>query len=91
MVVKFLKFKYVDVFVVYFLEEDLLVGMIKNCLLVLCWWVEKIGKKNVVVKDNVYYGIVDCVFVMNELKVRDIDQVLLVIVVDFYIRMSLEL
>ena len=91
MAAKSLKPKHVDALVAHFLEEDLSAGTIKNRLSVLRWWAEKIGKKNVVAKDNAYYGIADRVFVTNESKARDIDQALLATVADPHIRMSLEL
>lgn len=71
--VNFFKFKYVDVFILCYFNEGLVEGMIKNCLLVLCWWVEKVGKFNIIVKDNVYYGVEFCVFVINVFKVCDLD------------------
>jgi hypothetical protein len=37
--------------------EGLAVGTIKNRMAELRWWAEKIGKQNVVARDNDHYGI----------------------------------
>ncbi len=91
MEVKSLKPKHVDALIAYYLEQDLSAGTIKNRLSVLRWWAEKIGKKNVVAKDNAYYGIADRVFVTTVSKAREIDQALLAMIADPHIKMSLEL
>lgn len=47
-VVIFFKFKYVEVFVEKWLNDDKIDVLICNWLMWLCWWVEKINKFNVV-------------------------------------------
>ncbi|WP_236074995.1 integrase domain-containing protein [Teredinibacter purpureus] len=55
------------------------------------WWAEKIGKQNVVAKDNAYYGIAERVFVTNTSKARDLHSELLEKITDPHIKTSLEL
>ncbi|WP_339671435.1 phage integrase N-terminal domain-containing protein [Dasania marina] len=88
---KSLKPKHIDALVDKYLEEDLTPGTIKNRLAVLRWWAEKIGKQNVVAKDNAYYGIDSRVFVTNVSKARDLDKELLAKISDPHLRISLEL
>ncbi|WP_444944853.1 phage integrase N-terminal domain-containing protein [Microbulbifer sp. ZKSA006] len=86
-----LKPKHVDALVARYLSEGLNEGTIKNRLAALRWWAEKVGKPNVVAKDNAYYGIESRVFVTNESKARDLDRELLNKITSDHVRMSLEL
>jgi hypothetical protein len=88
---KSLKPKHVDALVAKYLEEELSPGTIKNRLAVLRWWAEKIGKQNVVARDNTYYGIGSRVFVTTVSKGKDLDQALLAKMGDPYLKISLEL
>lgn len=88
---KSLKPKHIDALVAKYLDEGLATGTIKNRLAALRWWSEKIGKQNVVAKDNAFYGIESRVFVTNISKAKDIDQELLAKISDPHLRISLEL
>lgn len=83
--------KHIDALVAHYLDEGLSPGTIKNRLASLRWWAEKIGKKNVVAKDNAYYGVANRVFVSNVSKACDLDRVLLDKIDNLHLRMSLEL
>lgn len=86
-----LKPKHVDALVAKYLDEALSPGTIKNRLATIRWWAEKIGKQNVVAKDNAYYGIASRTFVTNVSKARDLDQDLLDKINDPHLAISLEL
>ncbi|MFA5810262.1 MAG: phage integrase N-terminal domain-containing protein [Thermoleophilia bacterium] len=57
MVVAGLKPKHVEGFVERWKMEGLAAGTIKNRMAELRWWAEKIGRQNVVARDNNRYGI----------------------------------
>jgi len=52
-----LKPKHVEGLVERWQAEGLTVGTIKNRMAELRWWAEKIGKQNVIARDNNHYGI----------------------------------
>lgn len=86
-----LKPKHIDALVAKYLNDDLTSGTIKNRLSALRWWAEKIGKQNVVARDNAFYGIESRVFVTNVSKARDLDKELLEKIADPHLKISLEL
>lgn len=86
-----LKPKHVEALVATYHDQNLSPGTIKNRLAVLRWWAEKIGKQNVVAKDNAYYGIASRTFVTNISKGRDLDQRLLAAISDPHLVVSLAL
>ena len=52
-----LKPKHVEGLVERWQAEGLAIGTIKNRMAELRWWAEKIGKQNVIARDNDHYGI----------------------------------
>lgn len=66
-------------------------GTMKNRMSALRWMAEKIGKENIVARDNAAYGIADRHFVTNESKAKELDQGKLDKVSDPYTAMSLRL
>ena len=86
-----LKPKHIDALVARYQEEELSPSTIKNYMSALRWWAEKIGKQNVIARDNAYYSIESRVFVTNISKARDLDQDLLEKINDPHLKISLEL
>jgi integrase len=66
-------------------------GTMKNRMSALRWMAEKIGKENIVARDNAAYGIADRRFVTNESKAKELDQGKLDKVSDPHTAMSLRL
>ncbi len=71
--------------------EGLAIGTIKNRMAELRWWAEKVGKQNVVARDNDHYGIGHRQFVTNVSKARELTTGDLSRITDPYTRMSLQL
>jgi hypothetical protein len=86
-----LKPKHVEGLLALWRTEDLSVGTIKNRLAVLRWWAEKIGKENLVARDNDAYGVERRQFVTNQDKGKALDPVMLDQVSSPYVAMSLRL
>jgi hypothetical protein len=63
----------------------------KNRMATLRWWSEKVGKQNVIARDNAHYGIPDRVYVTNVSKARELTAAELARVSDPYTSMSLKL
>jgi hypothetical protein len=72
MVVAGLKPKHVEGLVERWKADGLAVGTIKNRMAELRWWAEKIGKQNVVARDNDQYGIGRRQYVTNVSKAREL-------------------
>lgn len=66
-------------------------GTMKNRMSALRWVAEKIGKENIVARDNAAYGIADRRYVTNESKAKELEQGKLDRVSDPYTAMSLRL
>ena len=86
-----LKPKHVDALVERWKAEDLATGTIKNRLAELRWWAEKIGKQNVLARDNEHYGIGKRHYVTNVSKARELVPEALAKVTDPFSQMSLRL
>jgi site-specific recombinase XerC len=86
-----LKPKHVEKLVERWTAEGLSTGTVKNRMTELRWWVEKIGKANVVAKSNDVYGIADRRYVTNVSKARQLTAGDLAQVTDPYSRVSLQL
>ncbi|HUL02169.1 MAG TPA: phage integrase N-terminal domain-containing protein [Gemmatimonadales bacterium] len=86
-----LKPKHVEALVERWKAEGISTGTFKNRLSVLRWWAEKIGKPNVVARDNDAYGIERRQYVTNRDKGKDLDQGQLDRVRSPYVAMSLRL
>ena len=86
-----LKSKHVERLVESWKVAGLAVGTIKNRMAELRWWAEKIGKQEVVAKENEHYGIGQRQYVSNVSKARELTTGDLAKITDAYTRMSLRL
>ncbi len=91
MVAASLKPKHVEGLVERWQAEGLAVGTIKNRMAELRWWAEKIGKQNVIARDNDHYGIGNRQYVTNVSKARELSGAELGRITDPYTAMSLRL
>src|SRR5439155_18715762 len=67
-----LKPKHVEKLVERWLAERLSPGTIKNRMSALRWWVQKIGKENIIARSNAAYDIPDRTYVTNVSKAREL-------------------
>jgi len=86
-----LKPKHVDALLERWKGEELSAATIKNRLAVLRWWAEKIGKQNVVARENDAYGVERREFVTNQDKGKALEAARLEEVSCPYVAMSLRL
>ena len=86
-----LKPKHIEALVTQWQSEGLTVGTLKQRLSALRWWAEKIGKSNIIARDNAFYRIGPRQAVSSESKARALDKEKLDKVSDPYIRASLRL
>jgi hypothetical protein len=86
-----LRSKHVERLVETWIASGLAVGTIKNRMAELRWWAEKIGRQQVVARDNAHYEIGYRQFVTNVSKARALTSSDLSKVTDPYSRMSLRL
>ena len=89
--VESLKPKHVDALLTKWSMEGVAVGTVKNRMSALRWWSEKIGKPNVIARQNDSYGIAKRVFVTNVSKAKVLDGDKLNCITDPYTVMSLKL
>jgi hypothetical protein len=86
-----LKPKHVEHLVARWQAEGLSAGTMKNRMAELRWWAEKIGKENVIARDNAHYGIANRQQVTQVSKARSLGGNELSRVTDPYTAMSLRL
>ena len=86
-----LKPKHVERLVERWQAEGLSIGTIKNRMAELRWWAEKIGKQNVIARDNDQYGIGNRRYVTNVSRARELSSSELSRITDPYTAMSLRL
>ncbi|MFK7958709.1 MAG: phage integrase N-terminal domain-containing protein [Lysobacterales bacterium] len=86
-----LKPKHVESLTTAWLEAEVSTGTIKNRMSAIRWWAEKVDKRNVVARDNSYYGIADRELVSRISKAKSLDERLLAKITDPNVRMSLRL
>jgi hypothetical protein len=86
-----LKPKHIEALVERWKVDGLAPGTIKNRMAELRWWAEKIGKQNVIARDNEHYGIGNRQFVTNVSKAWELTAGDLERVSDPYSQMSLRL
>jgi site-specific recombinase XerC len=86
-----LKPKHVEALVARWQAESLSPGTMKNRMTELRWWSEKIGKQNVIARDNDHYGIPDRVYVTNVSQARELTGTDLEKISDPFTAMSLRL
>jgi hypothetical protein len=86
-----LKPKHVQSLIGRWQAEGLAVGTIKNRIVQLRWWAEKIGKQNVIARDNDHYGIGNRQYATNISKARQLTGEELARITDPYTAMSLRL
>lgn len=88
---KSLKPKHIDALVCLWKDQGLSVGTFKNRLSALRWWANKVGKADIVAKDNSAYDIGRRSYVGEESKARLLDEKLLEKISDEHVRLSLRL
>jgi hypothetical protein len=86
-----LKPKHVEALLGRWKSEDLSAATMKNRLAALRWWADKIGKENVVARENDSYGIDRRQFVTNRDKGKDLDPAQVDKVASPFVAMSLRL
>jgi len=86
-----LKPKHVEALLELWKEDGLSVATVKNRVAALRWWAEKIGKENVVARENDAYGIERRQYLTNEDKGKDLAQEKLDRISCPYTRISLSL
>jgi integrase len=86
-----LRTKHVEHLVNRWQAEGASAGTLKNRMAALRWVAEKIGKENIVARENAAYGIADRKFVTNESKAKELDAGKLGKVTDAFTAISLRL
>ncbi|TFW16898.1 integrase [Massilia arenosa] len=86
-----LKPKHVEALVQKWRADGISNATMKNRMSTLRWWAEKIGKQNIIERDNKAYGIEDRKYVTNESKAKLVDRATLEGIRDRFTEASLRL
>ena len=86
-----LKPKHVDALVSLWKDQGISVGTFKNRLSALRWWANRVGKADIIAKDNNAYGIGNRRYIGEESKAKLLDEKQLGKVSDEHARLSLRL
>jgi integrase len=86
-----LKPKHIDALLSHWKDLGLSVGTFKNRLSALRWWANKVGKADIIARDNNAYGIGNRSYVGKESKAQTLDGKQLEKVSDEHVRLSLRL
>lgn len=88
---KSLKPKHIDALVSLWKDRQLSIGTFKNRLSALRWWANKVGKADIMPKNNSAFDIGNRSYVGKESKAQDLDEKKLEKISDPYVRLSLRL
>jgi hypothetical protein len=83
--------KHVEALLQQWKADGISAGTTKNRMSAMRWWAQKIGKDNIIARDNSAYGIEKRTFVTNISKAKVLDDARLAKVTDAYTAMSLRL
>ncbi|MYN18490.1 integrase [Rugamonas sp. FT107W] len=83
--------KHVDALVQQWKADGVSAGTMKNRMSAMRWWAQKIGKDNIIARDNGSYDIDKRTFVTNISKAKVLDDARLAKITDAYTAMSLRL
>jgi len=88
---KSLKPKHIDALVSRWKDQSIGIGTFKNRLSALRWWANKVGKADIMPKNNSAFDIGNRSYVGKESKAQDLDEKRLEKISDPYVRLSLRL
>lgn len=88
---KSLKPKHIDALVSLWKDEGISIGTFKNRLSALRWWARKVGKADIMAKDNRAYGVGNRDYIPKSSKAQHLDARTLARISDPYTRLSLQL
>ena len=88
---KSLKPKHIDALVSLWKDQSISVGTFKNRLAAVRWWANKVGKADIIARDNNAYGIGNRSYVGEGSKAKLLDEKQLEKVFDEHVRLSLRL
>lgn len=83
--------KHLDALIQQWKSEGISAGTMKNRMSAMRWWAQKIGKDNIIARDNRSYDIDKRTFVTNISKAKTLDNERLAKITDAYTAMSLRL